>query len=89
MAGLTLHQLVSAVRGRRRERGWSQEELARRTGVSRIWVHDLERGGGGASIEAVLRVLDVLGIAIGIVRDEPPDESDHVDLDALIERHRE
>ncbi len=88
MPALTLHQIVAAARGRRRDLGWTQEELARRAGVSRTWVHDFERGGGGASIEAVLRVLDILGLPLSLARELPDSGSAEIDLDALLDRHR-
>jgi len=93
MPAITLHQLVAAARGRRRELGWSQEDFARRAGVSRTWVHDFEQGTGGASIEAVLRALDVLGLPLDLARDKPPAvaseaESVVIDLDALLDQYR-
>lgn len=88
MLALTLHQIVAAARGRRRDLGWTQEELARRAGVSRTWVHDFERGGGGASIEAVLRVLDVLGLPLALARDLPQTGPAEIDLDALLDQYR-
>lgn len=88
MRGLTLHQIVSAVRGRRQSLGWSQEELARRLGVSRSWVSEFERGSGGASLVVVLRLLDVVDLPIEFAH---PDSATGgtvgpVDLDELLRR---
>ena len=41
-----------------------QAELARRIGVSRLWVNQIERGKPGASLGLVLRALDALGVRL-------------------------
>lgn len=86
MTTLTLQEIAATARGRRRSLGWSQNDLARRIGVSRRWVSDFERGGGGASLDTVLRLLWALDLALDFVRDRPTagDGADHVDLDALL-----
>ena len=90
MASLTLHEIVATSRGRRRALGLSQDELARRIGVSRKWIQDFERETGGASIGTVLRLLDVLGLELDFVRAGSSESgaADTVDLDELLEHHR-
>ena len=88
MSPLTLHQIVASARGRRRDLGWSQQDLAIRAGVSRGWVHLFERGDGGGSLDAVLRVLDVLGLPLDFAQDATEVDSNAVDLDDLLDQHR-
>lgn len=90
MTSLTLHEIVAAARGRRRELELSQDLLARQLGVSRGWVQNFERETGGANIDTVLRLMDILGLSLDFVReraasDEP---SSDIDLDDLLEQHR-
>ena len=53
---------AAAVRGRRLELGLSQDELARRAGVSRKWVYEFEAGKPAAQLGHVLRVCEALGL---------------------------
>ncbi len=91
MDSLTLHRIVAAVRATRRDLGWTQQELSDRAGVSRYWVASFESGNGGASLDAVLRVLDVLGLPLAFARDLPGSSADPawnaIDLDEIISRH--
>lgn len=88
MSPLTLHQIVASARGRRRDLGWSQQDLATRAGVSRGWVHVFERGDGGGSLEAVMRVLDVLGLPLEFTRDAVALDANALGLDELLDQHR-
>ena len=86
--GLTLHEIVAAARGRRRQLRLSQEELALRLGVSRTWVQAFERETGHSSIDTVLRLMDVLGLSLDFTRDGPSsNDSPEIDLDELIQQH--
>jgi len=87
---LTLHEIVAAARGRRRELGLSQSDVAQRLGVSRTWVQAFERETGRASIETVLRLMQVLGLSLDLAKsDAAGDRPDQIDLDELIQRHRQ
>lgn len=91
MTNLTLHEIASAVRGRRRDMGLSQAELAFRVGVSRRWVQSVEdETASGAGIASILRLLDALGLRIDFVDDRSgePTSSEVVNLDQLIADHR-
>jgi transcriptional regulator with XRE-family HTH domain len=89
----TLRQIIAAARGRRRELGWSQGELAQRLGVSRTWVQEFEAARGGASIDTVLKALGELGISLSIetpgAAQPDPGVQPELDLDALIDAHRD
>jgi transcriptional regulator with XRE-family HTH domain len=52
------------IRDRRRALRLGQAALARMTGVSRLWVNQVERGKPGASLNLVLRALNALGVTL-------------------------
>lgn len=74
--------LGRAVRRRRRQQGWSQGELAEEAKVSRQWVGALEAGKVTVELDAVLRTVAALGLAVDLV-DAPPEHGD-IDLDTLL-----
>jgi len=86
--------LSSLVRGRRQALGLSQAELASRANVSRQWVSAFESGRPGSELRLILRLLEALELRLSVnpledptsARPAPPDA---VDLDALLEAHRE
>jgi len=81
--------LASAVRGRRRDLGLSQSELAKKAGVSRKWISELEAGKSRVELGLVIRVLERLGLTLvveGTARMRRSGTT--IDLDAVLERHR-
>ena len=86
--------LSSLVRGRRQALGLSQAELAARANVSRQWISAFESGRPGSELRLILRLLEALELRLSV---DPLDDahgdrkapSDAVDLDALLEAHRE
>ncbi|MFT4187995.1 MAG: helix-turn-helix domain-containing protein [Aeromicrobium sp.] len=74
----TVADLGNSVRTARHDRGLSQAELARRSGVSRAWLIRLEDGHPRAELVKVLAVLDTLGQRVE-VRDETPTDSTDAD----------
>lgn len=58
------------IRQRRKERGYTQTELAELSGCSLMFLSDLENGKKTAQIEKVLRVIQVLGTDIFLQRRE-------------------
>lgn len=88
----SIRDLAAAVRGRRKDLGLNQAQLAERAGVSRKWVSEFEVGKPAAEFALVLRVLDELGFALQLA--PAPDGSESareqtVDLDALLDEHRD
>lgn len=85
----SIRNLAAAVRGRRRDLGLTQAELAMRAGVSRKWVYEFEAGKPTAELRLIMRVLDVLGLTLEL-SDQDDARSAHTlaDLDSLIEEHR-
>lgn len=84
----SVRDLAAAVRGRRADLGISQEELARRAGVSRKWVYEFEAGKPGVELAFTLRVLDALGLAIEFAPTSRADTA-RVDLDEILDAHRD
>lgn len=73
-----LELLATRVRARRQEKGWTQEDLARVSGVSVRYVASLERGDANISVLRLAEVAAALGVSLvslvagaGPVRDEP------------------
>ncbi len=93
----SIRDAAAAVRGRRKDLGLSQADLARLSGASRKWINEFEAGKQTAELGLVLRVLDALGLnlEIGTTRrgpaeaDLPAAEGDKVDLDALLDEYRD
>lgn len=57
------------VRARRVERGWTLDELADRSGVSRRMVVNVEQGASNPSIATLLRLSDALGVGLPVLVD--------------------
>jgi y4mF family transcriptional regulator len=74
------------VRDRRREMGWTQNDLARAAGVSRRWLSDVEAGKPSAEIGLVLRVMHALKLTIEANPTPPPPEG--LDLDEILDSLR-
>ncbi len=87
----SIRDLGAVVRGRRRDLGLTQADLAVRAGVSRKWVYEFEAGKPTAELRLVLRTLDALGLALELGYKDggpPPAAGKIADLDELIEEHR-
>ena len=79
--------LGAVVREQRKQLKLDQATLAKRIGVSRQWVIEVERGHARAELGLVLRALDALNIRL----DAAPDVADRkrssgVDIDAIVAR---
>ncbi len=82
----TTRDVGAIIRVQRRERGWTQAELADAVGVTRAWVIAIERGKVSANLGLVLRTFAVLGLAADVV--PAPDANGGIDLDALLDDRR-
>lgn len=47
----------------RKERGWTQEELAERSGLSQQYISDLERGKRNPTIVTIYELAQALGVS--------------------------
>lgn len=62
----TVNELGAAIRRARRQRGWTQDDLALRAGISRRTVVALEGGNPRGEIGIVVRVIAALGRELAI-----------------------
>lgn len=83
----TVDDVAQLVRDRRKQLKLSQMELARRAGVSRQWIVDLERGKPTAEVSLVLRTLAAAGLHLD-ARD-PAHRPDASDADTVIDAGHE
>lgn len=58
-------RLAKNMRRIRREKGWSQEELADRADVHRTYISGIERLVRNPTITVVGRIADALGVQVG------------------------
>lgn len=86
----TIADLGTAIRSARLARGWSQDRLAERAGVSRRWVSEIEGGKSTAQIGKILVALEALDIELHDDTTGQPDrphETRAIDLDLVLEEH--
>lgn len=69
----TVGMIGELVRDQRKQRGWSQTDLAEKASVSRLWIGHLEKGKETVELGKVLKTLQVLGISMeaGLLRSNP------------------
>lgn len=69
----TVGTLGELVRDQRKQRGWSQTQLAEKVGVSRLWVGQFENGKESVELGLVLKTLRALDISLeaGLLRKNP------------------
>lgn len=58
----TVGTLGELVRDQRKQRGWSQSQLAEKVGVSRLWVGQFEKGKETVELGLVLKILRALDL---------------------------
>jgi transcriptional regulator with XRE-family HTH domain len=66
MNSVSVNDLAASVRQARRKLGWTQEELAERSGVSRDWIIGLEKAKSSQEIALVLRTLKALDLTLSL-----------------------
>ena len=64
----TVETLGELVRDQRKQRGWSQSQLAEKTGVSRLWVGQFEKGKETVELGLVLKVMRALDLSLDASR---------------------
>lgn len=65
MTDSTQHRIGVEVRSLRARRGMSQEELAKRAGISRVSVSEIENGKRDPGSSTVAKLADALGVPAG------------------------
>lgn len=77
--------LGAVIRDRRKRLKLDQAALAKRIGVSRQWIIEVERGHARAELGLVLRAIDALDIELDAsVGHGRPRRSGAVDIDAIV-----
>lgn len=79
----TVRDLGGAIRHERRQRGWTQAQLAAAAAVTRAWIIAIEQGKPTAEVAPVLRAIAALGLAVDLVPAPPAHGA--IDLDELLE----
>jgi HTH-type transcriptional regulator/antitoxin HipB len=86
----TAADLGAIIRDRRKQLKLDQAALAKRIGVSRPWVIEIEHGHARAELGLVLRTFDVLGIRLNAIAGDVKTEvtnirgTDAIDIDAIV-----
>ena len=83
--------LGAVVRDRRKELKLDQATLAKRIGVSRQWVIEIEHGHPRAELALVLRTIDVLDIHLDVSTAPVTDRcrrSGTIDIDSIVAKAR-
>lgn len=68
-------QLGLNVQRLRREKDWSQEDLAFESGLHRTYISGIERGIRNPTITIVAELAATLGVSTGMLVDPPPRKS--------------
>lgn len=72
----TVAHVGALIRRLRRDRDWSQSQLAEAAGVSRVFISQLENGKARAEMRLVLATLQAVGASIIVTQSEPGDGDD-------------
>jgi y4mF family transcriptional regulator len=88
----SMRDVAAAVRGRRKDLGLSQADLATGVGVSRAWINAVEAGKPSVEFDLVLRLLDHLDLRLDLAK--PGNLGDvfkarSVDLDSVLDEYRD
>ena len=79
--------LGALIRDRRIKLALDQQSLARKVGVSRQWIVEVEKGKPRAEIGLLLRTIDALGVQL-MTEEEAPGKNRHtaaaVDIDSIV-----
>lgn len=85
-----LKALGASIRAHRRRAGFTQEELATKTGVSTQWISEIERGNGAPSMELVVNISVLVGSTVSemtrLVGESSVDDDVLLDLMAHAQR---
>jgi transcriptional regulator with XRE-family HTH domain len=58
-------KFAQKLRGVRQDRGWSQEELAEKSGLHRTYVSGLENGTRNPTLSVLIRLATALAVTVG------------------------
>ena len=87
----TTADLGALIRHHRIKLGLNQSSLAKKVGVSRQWLVELEKGKPRADVGLVLRTLRALGLLLEVEEDTPQNKiaaGIGIDIDAIVNSAR-
>jgi HTH-type transcriptional regulator/antitoxin HipB len=88
----TPKDIGAIIRERRRSLGLDQGALARKVGVSRLWINQVEGGKPGASLNLVLRTLSAIGVDLiantGEAKKQRAEAVTSPDINAIVQAAR-
>ena len=84
---ININDLATLVKKERQNRGWTQAELATRSGVSRDWLIGLEKGKQTVEIALVFRTLKALGIQLTAQKPPEPQSISETYINNLSSKH--
>jgi HTH-type transcriptional regulator/antitoxin HipB len=87
----TPKDIGALIRERRQTLGLDQGQLAKKVGVSRLWINQIERGKPGASLGLVLRTLTAVNAEVIANTGERPIVAEPVltpDINAIVDAAR-
>lgn len=77
---VSVRELAACVSQARKKRGWTQAQLAEKSGVSRAWIIELEKAKPTLELSLVLRTLKALHIPL-FIGEQPPRDANFDDID--------
>ncbi len=87
---VSVTDLAACIRQARKKSGWTQAELANRSGVSRDWIIGLEKGKPSLELALVLRTLKALDLTLTLGNQSRPVQStDAINLDDVLNANTE
>jgi len=87
---VSVNDLTASIKQARQKLGWTQAELAERSGVSRDWIIGLEKGKPSLELGLVLRTLKALDLPLSLGRQGQSALSDDViNLDDVLNTNTE
>jgi HTH-type transcriptional regulator/antitoxin HipB len=82
----SIKEIGALIRDRRKLQKLEQAELARRAGVSRKWLIELEHGKSRVDLALVMRTLEALGLELRVEARRRANAT--VDIDAIVDAAR-
>jgi transcriptional regulator with XRE-family HTH domain len=77
-------RIAEAVRAQRRRRGWSLDELAARSGVSRAMISKIERKASTPTAVLLARLADALGVSLNALMFDPDTTANHASTTSTV-----
>lgn len=68
--------LGAAIRQKRLQLGWSQEELADRTGLHRTYIGGIERGERNVAVKNIQAIAEALGVPASTLLEKLPQRTE-------------